>query len=346
MHYLEQNGWQLTFECAPTTTHRFADALFRCRENRFTKRLCKTYNAQDFDAIFCSTFYYFPLRTALRLSQKWHLPLIIDMRDIAEQWGKADYFTSPLPKLLGIEKLLSRIYVHRNIRMRNRVLCHATAITTVSPWHQHYLQSLTKAPVSLIYNGYDERELQPKDIKTESFSIAYIGRLISLQLRQPHLLFQAVNELDIPIQLDFYSEPQHADALRALAEKYHISNQLHIHDYISRDEIQNVMSRASILLALGAPAAMQQHGILGTKVFEAIGIEKPFMLIPSDEENLAQLINETNIGIAASDVETIKAFIREQYEQWQQQGFTRRTIHNKYRFSRLHEAKQFEQVLA
>ena len=346
IHYLEQRGWKCTFESEPVATNRIADALFRQREKQFTKRLLSTYSAQDFDAVFCSTFYYFPLLTAYKISQQWHLPLIVDVRDIAEQWGKASYFTSPLPRLCGLEKILSRIYVNRNIRMRNRVLRHATAVTTVSPWHQTYLQSLTKAPVLLIYNGYDENELQPKDIKTKSFRIAYIGRIISLSLRQPQLLFQAVSELDIPVQLDFYSEPQLADDLRQLAAQYHIENQLHLHDYIARDKIGEVMSQASILLALGAPADMQQHGILGTKVFEAIGIEKPFMLIPSDEENLAQLIRETGIGIAASNTEEIKAFITQQYNQWQQNGFTRCTIADKSRFSRNYQAQQFELVLS
>lgn len=354
VHYLEHNGWQCTMEYEPVAANRLADALFRTREKQFTRRLKSTYRAQDFDAIFCSTYYYFPLLTAYNLSRAWQLPLFVDMRDIAEQWGKADYFTSPLPKLCGLEKILSRIYVNRNIRMRNHVLRHATAVTTVSPWHQQFLQSLTKAPVTLIYNGYDEAELScnPSPVTRNPFSIVFLGRLISLQLRQPQLLFQALSELTCNpspvtrhLSLDFYSEPQLADDLRQLAAQYHIDHLLHLHDYISRDEIQSVMSQASILLALGAPASMQQHGILGTKVFEAIGIEKPFMLIPSDEENLAQLIRETGIGIAASTTEEIKAFITQQYNQWQQNGFTRCTIADKSRFSRQHAAKEFEELL-
>ena len=347
IHYLEQRGWKCTFESEPVATNKLTDVLFRTREKQFTKRLLSTYSAQDFDAVFCSTFYYFPLLTAYNLSKAWHLPLIVDVRDIAEQWGKASYFTSPLPKLFGLEKILSRLYVNRNIRMRNRVLRHASAVTTVSPWHQTYLQTLTKAPVTLIYNGYDENELScnPSPVTRHPFSIVFMGRLISLKLRQPQLLFQAVSELNIPVQLDFYSEPQLADNLRQLAAQYHIENQLHLHDYIARDKIGEVMSQASILLALGAPADMQQHGILGTKVFEAIGVEKPFMLIPSDEENLAQLIRETGIGIAASNTEEIKAFITQQYNQWQQNGFTRCTIADKSRFSRQHAAKEFEELL-
>ena len=348
MTYLEQEGWQCTLECEPLAANHIADVLYRTREKHFTKRLLHTYTAQDFDAVFCSTYYYFPLLTAYWISKAWNLPLIVDVRDIAEQWGKASYFTSPLPKLLGLEKPLSRIYVNRNIRLRNRILQHATAVTTVSPWHRDYLQTLTNAPVTLIYNGYDESELQPKDVPTDSFRIAFIGRLISVQLRQPQLLFEAIRNLQSKIanlQLDFYSEPQLADDLRNLAAQYGIADRVHTHAYVARADLQNVMAKASILVALGAPANLQQHGILGTKIFEAIGMEKPFMLIPSDDENLADLINETGIGIAASGAEQIQDFIIKQYQEWKQQGFTHRTIKNKKRFSRQHEAQQFAQIL-
>lgn len=348
IRYLSKRGWQCTLESEPLPAHRRADSIFRYREYNFTKRLLRTYHAQDFDAVFCSTFYYFPLLTARSISKKWHLPLIIDVRDIAEQWGQVSYFTQSLPHLFGLEKLLSRLYVARNIRMRNRVLNNATAVTTVSPWHRQFLQSISSAPVSLIYNGYDEYELQPENVATDYFCIAYIGRIISLRLRQPQLLFQAVSELQASmpnLQLAFYSEPELTDALRSLAEQYHIQDRLQLHLYVPRSEIQNIMAQASILVALGAPASTQQHGILGTKVFEAIGVEKPFMLIPTDEENLEQLIRQTDIGIASSDVEQIKDFITKQYTQWKQQGYTRCTITDKQRFSRAYQAKQFEQIL-
>lgn len=343
--YLTQNGWQCTLETEPPFAHRVLDHLFRCREKRFTQRLKKTYSARDFDAVFCSTYYYFPLLTAQKLSQAWHLPLFIDVRDIAEQWGKTNYFTSPLPKLFGIENLFRRIYIRRNIRLRNHALRCATAVTTVSPWHQQFLQSLTQAPVSLIYNGYNEAELQPEDCPTDSFRLAFIGRFINLQLRRPDLLFQAVSELDIPIQLDFYSEPHLSNNLRRLAERYNITDKLHLYDYIPRAEIQPTMSQASILLAFGAPASEQQHGILGTKVFEAIGMEKPFMLIPSDEGDLAQLIADTGIGIAARTTDDIKSFVLNIYKDWQTNGFTRQPVRDKHLFTRRYQAQQFEELI-
>jgi len=330
---------------------RLADKLFQAREKQFTNILSRTFNASDFDAIFCSTYYYFPLYTAAALSKKWDIPFVADLRDIVEQWGKTPYFHTPLPKLLGLEKRLARIYERHNIKLRNRVLRMAATVTTVSPWHQTTLQKITKAPVLLIYNGFDEQEIQPVSIPSDHFNITFIGRLINLQARQPDMLFDAVGQLiqnhkinATDIRLNFYCEPEWASALRKQAALHHADKNLYIYPFVARTDIQQIMAVSSVLLALGAPASYQQHGILGTKVFEAIGAEKPFMLIPSDEDALAQLIHETGIGIAARDTEDIKAFIGQEYQVWRTDHYTHRSVSNKQLYTRGYQASQFTDI--
>ena len=330
---------------------KVADKLFYARERQFTKLLLTQFSAADFDLIFCSTFYYFPLKTAYLLSKAWNIPFVADVRDIAEQFGKTPYFTTPLPKMFGLERLIAKAYEKRCIRHRNKYLSHAAHVTTVSNWHCQCLQAQVSAPVSLIYNGYDEREMAPKDTQSSHFSIAFTGRLINLKLRQPQLLFQAVGELarDMSpvtrnLSIDFYCEPHFAKSLTRQAKQYGAETFLHIHDFVSRQKTYQVLTQASILLALGAPASEQQHGILGTKVFEAIGVEKPFMLIPSDNDELAKLIAQTGIGIAAQNVEEIKSFLTEQYAIWQANGFTRQTVTDKHIFTRQYQARQFESI--
>ena len=75
-----------------------------------------------------------------------------------------------------------------------------------------------------------------------------------------------------------------------------------------------------------------------------MGVEKPILCVRSDEECLSAVLNETHAGIAARTADEAANFIREQYKQWQQQGFTRQEVKNKQIFSRQHEAQQFEQL--
>ena len=105
------------------------------------------------------------------------------------------------------------------------------------------------------------------------------------------------------------------------------------------------MTESSVLVALGAAASNGQHGILGTKIFEAIGMEKPFVLIPSDEDSMAALIQQTGIGLAAKTTAQLKSFLLDKYAEWQANGFTRQTVNNKEIFTRRYQARQFEQII-
>jgi hypothetical protein len=86
------------------------------------------------------------------------------------------------------------------------------------------------------------------------------------------------------------------------------------------------------------------HGIMGTKFYEILGVEKPCLCLNSDEECLADAITKTHAGLAANNVEEVKAFILEKYHEWQQNGFTHQRVVNKEQFTRQHEAAQFEQL--
>ena len=83
-----------------------------------------------------------------------------------------------------------------------------------------------------------------------------------------------------------------------------------------------------------------------TKFFEALGVEKPVLCVPSDEESLAEVIRQTNAGIAATDAEQVRTFIKEQYAAWQAKGYTRQAVNQeqKKRFTRQYQARQFEQI--
>ena len=102
--YLQHQGWQctiLTEECEqqafntdicpiyqmPAYHNLLADKLFYAKDQALYRYAVAHLDMSRFDLIFCSTYYYFPLLAAKQLAQRYHLPLVVDLRDIAEQWG-------------------------------------------------------------------------------------------------------------------------------------------------------------------------------------------------------------------------------------------------------------------
>lgn len=342
--YLTRQGWDCQLAAEPLSIRRdgWADVLSQGREKRYYQYLQETIQDTPVDAIFCSTYHYFPLPTAARLAREKNVPLFVDLRDIREQWGKEGFYRRSL-SCKCLDKIVKRLYDCHMLRQRNRVLRQAAAVTTVSPWHQQTLQAYNEHTYC-IYNGFDEQQLHPLNVLSSTFRIVYLGQLHSLKRRNPQMLFEALSEINNPsIRVDFYTGSECAEQLRQMAARYHVS--LTLHEYVPREQIETILQQASILLILGQKATPNgTHGIMTTKFFEGLGVEKPQLLVESDNECLAQAFKYTNAGLAATSVEEIKQFISARYQEWLTQGVTRQHVQHKDEFTRQHQAQQFEQL--
>jgi len=118
--------------------------LERAAERKLAERPC--------DVVLCSTYREFPLDAARRIARRHRLPLVVDLRDIIEQYAGDEYLSHPLPRLFGVERIVARLFRVRSLAIRNRALEEAKAVTTISPWHVEVLRQ-RNPHVHLIYNG-------------------------------------------------------------------------------------------------------------------------------------------------------------------------------------------------
>ena len=274
----------------------------------FAKKALQT--LQTFDLVLCTTFNDSPLGAAQRIAKAWGIPLVCDIRDLDEQVEDSRYqYRHRSPLLMPFRRLYRAVHIRR----RNKVLRAANAVTTVSKWHEEFIRQFNPN-VHVVYNGFDEKQFYPEDIKTERFTVTYIGSLFEWQ--------QAA-----------------LDKIKAITEVEMHTPQ---HDPIPFDELGDAIRRSSIMVVL---TDTRTHGMLTTKFYEALGCEKPVLCVPSDQGELAELINYTHAGIATDDPETIKAFIEEKYKEWKSNGYTRQTTTHRNIFSRENQCKQMEKIL-
>ena len=314
----------------------FLNILFDYKNNYFTKKIQSLTKSKQYDLVFCSTFHTFGLKAAYNIAKTKHIPLHIDLRDIAEQCNNNEYNKSKIA--LGF---IGNYYRKINISRRNKILRQANSITTVSPWHVDFIKQLNPN-THLIYNGYDSNTFIPQHINSDYFDIIYTGKWYSPTLQDPTLLFQALSEINNPqIRLIWYTNNDAHSQIRDFTKQYNITTPVIINSYVPNNEIPNILNQSSIILVLTNKG---NCGIMTTKFFEAIGVEKPILCVRSDEECLAQTIKYTNAGLAATNVEEVKEFILHHYNQWQKQGYTHININNKKQFSRQTQALQFEEI--
>jgi glycosyltransferase involved in cell wall biosynthesis len=276
------------------------------------------------------------------------------LRDIIEQFPSNEHISKQLTRSETLNCIIANVLTKKLFRQRNKVLQDAEIVTTVSPWHVDVLEQYARN-VYLIYNGFDPELFVPKAVPAKTFKITYTGRLMSAELRDPSLLFEAVANLYAAgkiapesFRIQFYTDDESEKTLNAIAGKYHVADFMDYFGYVSNHAIPGILNESSVLLLLTnkSDAGKSPKGIMTTKVFEYLAVEKPVLCVRSDEGCLAETIRETQSGIAANTVEQVERFMMDKYAEWQQNGYThQQTDRQKVRqFSRKEQAKQFVRI--
>lgn len=295
------------------------------------------------DLILCSTSSFFPLEVAYKLSEKFHLPLLLDFRDIYEQ--SENSFQGALKT-----RIKTSLYKWK----RNRIIGRANAVISVSPWHQEFLSHYNQNS-HLIYNGFDAEYFYPRDlVKTEKFTIIYTGTVMpfnDISTRNPSWLFQAIAELfkngKITAEtfcVKFYTDPKSFPLLEKLSLEYEVSAFIKLEKWVKALQIPDILSSANVLLVLAASSGTK--GILTTKLFEYLAIGRTILCVPSDRAVIRDLLNDTSAGFAAATFEDTYDFLLDKYEEWKRSGTVE--CHADFerikQFSREKQAGQFVEI--
>ena len=319
--------------------------VFDHKSLTFYKRFSHVIKSGNFDLVLCSTFNEFPLSLAYKISKQFNIPLVCDIRDLVEQFGNKLYSRNKISNNF-FNRFFTNLIRKKRIYKRNQIIKKADAVITVSPWHKEFLSRLNKN-VHLIYNGYSAELFSANDIISDTFDIIYTGRLLDTNAQNPELLFKAIEELHLEkLRLVWYVDKNSKAIINDLLKDYPTTRGVsQINDLVAASEIPSLLNKSSIVLVLTNKSdETGPKGIMTTKFFEAVGVEKPVLCVKSDEGCLAQVINEVNAGLAANSALEVKNFITEKYNEWQKNGFTRQNVKNKEYFCRENQAKEFVEV--
>lgn len=330
------------------------DFLFSYKDRKICKAVGQLMKKESFDVLLSSTFRDFPLSATQKISRKYGIPYIVDLRDIVEQFAGNEFIAHKLPAFGGLDKALTALIKWKIIRRRNKTLGMARSITTVSPWHIGMLRPYNP-DIHLIYNGYDPELFYPSHQPSEYFIITFTGRFFNTLVRDPGLLLDALKRLaeeqilsSAECRVHWYVDKRSEVALRSLFETKGVLDFMDFKGYVPANELPAALNQSSILLLLANKAsATGPKGILTTKVFEYLAVEKPILCVRSDESYLAELIHETQSGLAAVNVDEVYHFIRSCFNQWKTEGYTSVNLNREVvkSFSREKQAAEFARIL-
>ena len=323
----------------------FWSLMTNWKERTFAKEVTKRIEGKQYDIVFCTTFSTFPLCAAVRIAKERNLPLFVDIRDIDEQAPNSQYQSHRQ----WWARPFRGWYRRTQNRRRDEAIRLAQHVTTISPWHVRFLKKRNDH-VSLVWNGFDRTVFYPRQITASSFDIIYTGRIYESELQDPRCFFEGLSLLPElrNMRVVWYTNKEGQKRVSTYVKQYNIQCPMVYHDYVAPQQVPQILNSGSIVLVFSHPLEEKgPHGIMTTKFYEALGVEKPVLCAPSDEECLAQVIQLTNAGIAARTPQEVASFIMDRYQEWQKQGFTQQPVveSEKETFARQTQAEHIEQLL-
>ncbi|HOV21569.1 MAG TPA: hypothetical protein PLW95_02675 [bacterium] len=212
----------------------------------------------------------------------------------------------------------------RNLEIET--LKEADAITIVTRKLAYDMKKIHKnKDIYFIPNGFDPEEidLQPQKL-TENFTITHTGSLF-INKRSPELLFKALSELikeqkikanDISIR--FFGKNQ--NWVLPLAEKYGLKDVVKYYGERERKECLKKQRESQLLLIIQVEGKGEE-GCLTGKIFEYLTSFRPILSIGDKDNEVSNLLKETDSGIHCTTVCELKETVLKYYREWEEKGY-------------------------
>ncbi len=231
----------------------------------------------------------------LRLKKKINVRWIADFRD---PWTTIGYHES---------LKLSNYAREKHQTLEQKVLNAADEIIVTSKTTKADFERLTSKPITVITNGFDIENVEPKALDAD-FTLAHIGSLLSD--RNPIFLWQALSEL-IDEVADFknhFKLKLIGNVSRNVLESlhtYNLDNYVENLGYVSHNRAISEQRSSQVLLVVEINSAFTKSIIPG-KLFEYMASGRPIIGIGPNGSDMTEIITSSNTGVFVDYSQIIK----------------------------------------
>jgi len=290
---------------------RLLDIDSQCGWNPEVRKTCAPLQPGDFEVILATGGPFNAFALAQELSGRLESPYVLDYRDL---WTNRSYVV--------------RRYGRRTVRKERQLMQGAAAITTVSPSCAEALRSVSPlAPQpEVVTNGFDPEELDavpPTDFGHHA--IVYAGAFYPpISVAAP--LMAALRHLDANTattparkdwRLHYYGTSERH--VRAAAREFGVLHRLICHGWVPRREALSAIRGAGttvVITSVAERATASEKGIVTGKIFDALGLGAPILLICPPGSDAESIVLENGGGrqFVASDPEGMASYLASRME--------------------------------
>lgn len=302
------------------------------------------------DAIIATGDPFILFKYASKLSKKYNTPWIADYRD---PWVQ-DISRRQMPLLNFLDSYFEKKYL-KNV----------STITTVSEFLSNVISQNIKNKKTLILpNGYDINNIETDFVKTDFLNFAFAGSIYNwhpieniLTTFEKFILENNVKN----IQLNFYGVNNEEYLRKYITEnKIKLINYIHFYPKLQNEKLHEKLIKSNVFLLFN------DYSILGTKIFDYLGLkrkiilcfsndkeadllrQKYFKVIESVSENdhlQEDLLKETQSGIVAKDAKHFYTILEQLYAEFCKKGFIECSTINAEKYSRKYQVEKLAKII-
>jgi glycosyltransferase involved in cell wall biosynthesis len=297
-------GWLLGGACRKIARHLAIDNGIGWV--KAAEQACSTLTTSDVDVILATGSPFSAFSLAKRLSDRLGRPYVLDYRD---PWTGNPHRALPIRQAV--------------IRKEARLLADCAAATVVSPsWALAMDRRFgLKQKLHVVTNGYDPEELaciEPYDFG--HCAIVYAGnfyppkRVISPVMAALECLKKKMVGKDDEWYFHYYGDQE--DHVREEAKRFGVIERIVLHGRIPRTQVLSALRGAGVAIVITMvheDATIEDSGMVTGKIFEAIGIGVPVLLIAPTGSDAKAVIETVGLGRAFTghDIGGISSFLAE-----------------------------------
>ena len=270
------------------------------------ERACSNLNPRDVDIILVSGSPFVAFRFARRLSARLGRPYVLDYRD---PWTENHIADRP-PR-------------SATVREEASLLQGCAAVTIASPsWGTDLDRRYgVGAKVHVVTNGYDPDEVaavEPYDFGHCAFVYAgsfYVPKIsISSFLAALKCLQESLNKTSEKWYFHYYGAQE--DHVRQQAAHYGLSDRIVLHGRVPRREALSAVKGANLAVVISSVyerSLLKDKGIIPAKIFEAIGLGTPVLLIAPPGSDATALLAPAGLvkSFTGADTQGMVSFLKD-----------------------------------
>lgn len=270
------------------------------------ERACSILSPKDVDVILASGSPFVAFRLARNLSDRLRRPYVLDYRD---PWTNNHYATRP-PR-------------PANVREEASLLQGCAAVTIVSPsWGADLDRRYgVGAKLHVVTSGYDPSEMaavKPYDfghsaiVNTGNFHLP--NQSVASFLAALKHLKESFSEASEKWYFHYYGGQ--GDHVREQADRFGLNDRIVLHGRVSRREALSAVKGANLAVVISSvydQSSLKDKGIVPGKIFEAIGLGTPVLLIAPHGNDATALMTSTGLvkSFTGSDTQGMVSLLKD-----------------------------------